>query len=170
MAWTWNNIDWNATGAMVQAVGSVGAILAAIWIDQGTSRRHRTAREEENRRARAARIRCLENCADTLGFLADQIGGVELTSGMHVKPSAQARIALIASRDLVVAYQTTSWEDDPRVLVGLSHARVIMDEACERLPAGVVIQHWDQEKFCASFRNAAADVREIVQLTGTAEV
>lgn len=50
MPWFWSNIDWNGTGAMVQAVGSVGAILAAIWIDRGEARRHRREQEAEDRR------------------------------------------------------------------------------------------------------------------------
>lgn len=41
MTWSWNNIDWQATAAVVQAVGSVVAIGAAIYIDQGTTRRQR---------------------------------------------------------------------------------------------------------------------------------
>ncbi len=38
---SWANIDWQATAAVVQAVGSVVAIGAAIYIDQGTTRRQR---------------------------------------------------------------------------------------------------------------------------------
>ena len=47
MGWSWANIDWNGTGAMVQAIGSVLAIGAAIVIDQGTARRERNARRDE---------------------------------------------------------------------------------------------------------------------------
>ena len=47
MSWTWATIDWTATGtvaaAWVQAVGSVLAIGAAVWIDQGSARRQARA-------------------------------------------------------------------------------------------------------------------------------
>lgn len=42
MGWTWANIDWTATGtvaaAWVQAVGSVAALLVAVWVDRGSGR------------------------------------------------------------------------------------------------------------------------------------
>lgn len=49
MPWSYANIDWDGTGAMVQAVGSVAAIVAAIWIDQGAARRSRSERDQDRR-------------------------------------------------------------------------------------------------------------------------
>ncbi len=47
MTWSWSNIDWNGTGAMVQAIGSVAAILVAIWISRAEQRAQRRAAEED---------------------------------------------------------------------------------------------------------------------------
>lgn len=46
MPWPYE-IDWNGTGAMVQAVGSVGAILVAVCISRAEIRQQRQAADED---------------------------------------------------------------------------------------------------------------------------
>jgi len=69
VSWSWTNIDWNGTAAMVQAVGSVLAILAAVAIDQGTARRERRARQEEQ----AATLMAASQLVSLLRIKADSM-------------------------------------------------------------------------------------------------
>src|SRR5437870_13062423 len=55
-----------SAAAWAQAIMSVGAILAAVVIDQGASRRDRLDRLEAAASARAARIRLRRLCATAL--------------------------------------------------------------------------------------------------------
>lgn len=60
-----------SAAAWAQAIMSVGAILAAVVIDQGASRRDRQDRLEAAAAARAARIRVLLLCAIALDNAAE---------------------------------------------------------------------------------------------------
>jgi hypothetical protein len=60
-----------SAAAWAQAILSVGAILAAVVIDQGASRRDRQHRLEAAAAARAARMRVLQFCAFALDNAAD---------------------------------------------------------------------------------------------------
>jgi hypothetical protein len=59
-----------STAAWIQAIGSIAAIAAAVWIDQGTARRQATAREAEGRAAIGARLDAVMNCVMCLEQLA----------------------------------------------------------------------------------------------------
>jgi hypothetical protein len=59
-------IDWEATAAMGQAIGSVVAIAAAIWIDQGTVRRQRKEKAEARAEAVRGRLQAIDNCVREL--------------------------------------------------------------------------------------------------------
>jgi hypothetical protein len=60
-----------SAAAWAQAIMSVGAILAAVVIDQGASRRDRQDRLEAAAAARAARVRVLQLCAMVLDNAAE---------------------------------------------------------------------------------------------------
>lgn len=84
MPWSYANIDWNGTGAMVQAIGSVAAIAAAVWIDRGARRRV----HEERRLGKAAaadnRIFSLMACVVSLRRAAAKIKEMDVTAVTYI--------------------------------------------------------------------------------------
>lgn len=62
MPWSYANIDWNGTGAMVQAVGSVAAILVAVWVDRGSLRRQQIAAAKAASEEQSSQLRAVRAC------------------------------------------------------------------------------------------------------------
>lgn len=73
MPWSWSNVDWNGTGAMVQAVGSVVAIFAAILIDGRAAARLRLHQRQLDDAAAESRVVAILNAASTLRTAADDL-------------------------------------------------------------------------------------------------
>jgi hypothetical protein len=65
--------DSSATAAWVQAIGSVAAIAAAVWIDRGSARRALSERQAASAATEAGAIAAASKNVDALGWLLEEI-------------------------------------------------------------------------------------------------
>lgn len=66
MPWSYGNIDWNGTGAMVQAIGSAAAIAWGVWVYKSDGDKRRAASTE-------ARLAVVRAALHATRYAADQI-------------------------------------------------------------------------------------------------
>lgn len=104
-----------SAAAWVQAIMSVGAILVAVVIDQGASRRDRQVRLEAAAAARAARLKALEHCASALDNAAEAAAKRAPKRGQRF--DGLALEAILAARQVARHFADRSSDDDP-ILVG----------------------------------------------------
>jgi hypothetical protein len=120
VSWSWANIDWNGTGAMVQAIGSVLAIGAAIWIDQGAARRLREDRALAFEEARRARVEAVVRAGNAIRELADAIEPSKATT--HMLSKGEMRRIENAREVLAFYLRQTGTECDGRIIAALVDA------------------------------------------------
>ena len=99
------------SAAWAQAVMSVGAILAAIVIDQGASRRDRIERRDAAERVRAARVKAVSSCIVMLDNAAKAVG--ERTPRRGLRFEGLALDALEAMHQTVDHYIARGSDDEP---------------------------------------------------------
>jgi hypothetical protein len=112
--------DWPA---WVQAVGSVVAIIAAIWIDQGAARRLRQDRREAARDMRVARIEAVRNAIAAVEGCARHVRSwspAELAGGARL--DARSSQALLAARTVIIHRLQRPGDTDAPTLCLLSLA------------------------------------------------
>jgi hypothetical protein len=104
------------SAAWAQAVMSVGAILAAIVIDQGASRRDRMEQRDAAERVRAARVKAVRGCVTVLENAAKAV--CERTPRRGLRFEGLALDALEAMHQTIDHYVARGSDDDP-ILVWL---------------------------------------------------
>jgi hypothetical protein len=83
--------------AWVQAVGSVAAIVAAIWIDQGSARRDREARRE-------ARLAALAACSRVVSTF--RVKAAAMLARLQESPREDARVGAPVRRGFEITAAT----------------------------------------------------------------
>lgn len=100
-------VDWSATASWVQAIGSIGAILAAVWLQD----RDRRLKERDVRRAQiVALIAIAQRCVSTLTRL-DRLarnGGLTPDRVRRYSDELEADEAVISAIDLMSLADATS--------------------------------------------------------------
>jgi len=165
MSWTWASIDWEPTAAVVQAVGSVVAIAAAIWIDQGAARRLRQDRHDAHRQAIAARRQAVVNAAAVLEAVARHMSAWAVDAGAQLNlPEGRWR-ALHAARDVLAYYlERETLEVEPLLAITLARARHTMTTTLERLGMRMPIASVKvRDEAAAQVRIAAEDLRTALE-------
>src|SRR4051812_4377316 len=122
-----------STAAWAQAIMSVAAILAAVVIDQGASRRDRLDRLEAAEAARAARVRLLQVCALALDNAAEAARKRPLERGQTFEGLAVE--AVLSARQTARHFADRGSDSDP-VLVWVLNVAVTEIDAAARVLEG----------------------------------
>ena len=149
-----------STAAWAQAIMSVGAILAAVVIDQGASRRDRLDRLEAAASARAARIRLLQLCARVLDNAAEAARKRPLKRGQRFEGLAAE--AVLSARQTARHFADRGSDSDP-MLVWVLHVVVTqMDAAADVLDGHPLATSADLAALERVAHTRAQGLREIV--------
>lgn len=125
------SIDWPA---WVQAVGSVLAILGAIWIDRGSARRAVRAKQQDETDAYTARRRAISNCIVSLEGLVNEAAVADF------EPTGYWSVSEVTRRRMRAALMAASfYRDDPREVSAL--LRVTLTHIVELFRP--VVERWD---------------------------
>ena len=146
--------------AWAQAIMSVGAILAAVVIDQGASRRDRLDRLEAAAAARAARIRLLQLCARVLDNAAEAARKRPLKRGQRFEGMAVE--AVRSARQTARHFADRGSDSDPMLVWVLTVAVREMDAAADGLDGHRLETRADLAALERLARTRAQALREIL--------
>lgn len=149
-----------SAAAWAQAIMSVGAILAAVVIDQGASRRDRLDRLEAAATARAARIRLLRLCAGTLDNAAEAARKRPLKRGQRFEGLAVE--AVRSARQVARHFADRGSDSDPMLVWVLTVAVREMDAAADGLDGHRLETRADLAALERLARTRAQALREIL--------
>lgn len=121
------SIDWPA---WVQAVGSVAAIAAAIWIDQGAARRLRAERSDLAKQAIATRLSLIDEASESVRAAIARVREADMTMDPSI-PSPERR-RMEAARGALDYFLATPSEVDPKLVGRLLLAREYINLALQR--------------------------------------
>lgn len=97
----------SVTAAWVQALGAVGAVIGAIVVERGSTRRAIELQKKADEAREAARIRAMRHAADVLRYGADRAEKIDLTvPRAEEREWVRTRDALIRARTLIDVYTT----------------------------------------------------------------
>lgn len=126
MPWSYAHIDWNGTGAMVQAVGSVAAILVAVWVERGTARRQERQRLAELEDAVRARLDTLQLAKIALLGLSRTVRDSFGTGGVIGSVPAPIWRAIVSARATLQHYLAAPSGVAPQVIAALAEAELLL--------------------------------------------
>ncbi len=149
-----------STAAWAQAIMSVGAILAAVVIDQGASRRDRLDRLEAAAEARAARVRMLELCATTLDNAAEAARKRPLKRGQRFEGLAVE--AILSAGQVARHFADRGSDSDPVLVWVLNVAVTEIDAAAAVLNGHRLETRADLAALERAARTRAQALREIL--------
>lgn len=149
-----------SAAAWAQAIMSVGAILAAVVIDHGASRRDRQDRLEAAAAARASRIRVLQLCAFVLDNAAEAARKRPLKRGQRFEGLAMETIH--SARQTVRHFADRGSDSDPALVWVLNRAVTEVDAAAEVLDGHRLATSADLTDLERAARGRAQALREIV--------
>jgi hypothetical protein len=154
-------IDWSAVAAWVQAVGSVLAILVAIWINRQTARsaeRERTCIREQMWDDRILAIKyCasgLRNVARTLDCATINKGAVGLGYG--------ALRALEVTQKAIDFYIENAAEVGPDMMGVLAHAQAVLADGRRALAPNRYASNASLKAVAEGVRARAKDIAEVL--------
>lgn len=149
-----------SAAAWAQAIMSVGAILAAVVIDQGASRRDRQDRLEAAAAARGARIRVLQFCANALDNAAEAARKRPLKRGQRFEGLALE--AVLSARQTARHFADRGSDSDPALVWVLNRAVTEVDAAAEVLDGHRLATLADLADLERAARTRAQALREIL--------
>lgn len=148
-----------SSAAWAQAIGSVGAILAAIVIDQGASRRAQAAREADEAAGRRARVALLRNASFILNNVAAALETRDPRPGRLYEGLALE--ALKAMQKAVSHYTDRGYGDDAAMVWVFCRAGAMLDDALRDLVNAPIESHAQIAALAAVARAHAQAVREL---------
>jgi hypothetical protein len=149
-----------SAAAWAQAIMSVGAILAAVAIDQGASRRDRQVRLEAAAAARAARLKVLEHCASALDNAAEAAAKRVPKRGQRFEGLALE--AVLAARQVARHFADRGSDNDPMLVWVLHRASAEMDAAATAMDGYRLATPEDLAALQHTARTRAQGLREIL--------
>ena len=149
-----------SAAAWAQAIMSVGAILAAVVIDQGASRRDRLDRLEAAAAARAARIRLLQLCARALDNAAEAARKRPLKRGQRFEGLAVE--AVRSAQQVARHFAERGSDSDPLLVWVLNVAVTEMDAAAAVLEGHRLATRADLAALERAARTRAQALREVL--------
>jgi hypothetical protein len=149
-----------SAAAWAQAIMSVGAILAAVVIDQGASRRDRQDRLEAAAAARAARVRVLQLCAMVLDNAAEAARKRPLKRGQRFEGLALE--AVLSARQTARHFADRGSDSDPALVWVLNRAVTEIDAAAGVLDGHRLATSADLAELERAARTRAQALREIL--------
>ena len=139
---------------------SVAAILAAVVIDQGSSRRDRQDRLETAAAARAARIRLLQLCATVLDNAAEAARKRPLKRGQRFEGLAVE--AVRSAQQVARHFAERGSDSDPLLVWVLNVAVTEMDAAAAVLEGHRLATRADLAALERAARTRAQALREVL--------
>src|SRR4051812_23197305 len=149
-----------SAAAWAQAIMSVGAILAAVVIDQGASRRDRLDRLEAAAAARAARFRLLQLCARTLDNAAEAARKRPLKRGQRFEGLAVESVR--SARQVARHFADRGSDSDPMLVWVLNVAAPEMEAAADVLDGHRLATSADLAALERAARTRAQALRELM--------
>jgi len=149
-----------SAAARAQAIMSVGAILAAVVINQGAGRRDRQTRLEAAAAARAARLKVLEHCAAALDNAAEAAAKRVPKRGQRFEGLALE--AVLAARQTARHFADRGSDNDPILLWVLNRAVAEADAAAAALDGHRLATPGDLAPLQRIARTRAQGLREIL--------
>jgi len=149
-----------SAAAWAQAIMSVGAILVAVVIDQGASRRDRQDRLDAAAEARAARVRVLYLCAIVLDNAADVARKTPRKRGQ--KFEGLALEAVLSARQTARHFADRGSDSDPALVWMLNRAVTEIDAAAKVLDGHSVATPADRAELERAARARAQALREML--------
>lgn|GEM_PF-4030022 len=149
-----------SAAAWAQAIMSVGAILAAIVIDQGASRRDRQDRLEAVAQVRAARIKMMASCVLVLDNAAKAAASRPLRRGQ--KFDGMAVEALMSMRSTLRHFVDRGSDDDPVLVWVLNRAATEMEGAEKELKGRALATQADLLSLQRAANARAQAIRELM--------
>ncbi len=149
-----------SAAAWAQAIMSVGAILAAVVIDQGASRRDRQDRLEVAAAARAARLRGIQLCALALENAADAARNRPLKRGLKFEGIALE--AVLSAGRTIRQFADRGSDNDPTLVWVLNRAATEVEAAAEALDRHPLATRADLAHLEQAARTRAQALREIL--------
>ena len=148
------------SAAWAQAVMSVGAILAAIVIDQGASRRDRREQQAAVERIRAARVKAVSNCLLVLDNAAKAVS--ERTPRRGLRFEGLALIAIEAMHRTIDHYVARGSDDEPILVWMMVRTSDELHRAEQALKAARLETRAQQEALERVMRTGAQAIREML--------
>jgi hypothetical protein len=148
------------SAAWAQAVMSVGAILVAIVIDQGASRRDRIERRDAAERVRAARVKAVSSCIVMLDNAAKAVA--ERTPRRGLRFEGLALDALEAMHQTIDHYIVRGSDDEPILVWVMIRAGAEVDRAEQALRAARLSTPAEQAALERALRGHAREIREML--------
>lgn len=144
------------TAAWAQGLGSIIAIAAAIWIDQGAARRLRDDRTRERLDAVASRRGAIQSCAQNLVSMADQLSTWNPKPGHDWHPAMTRLRALEGARNALNYYlRIASVEIDVRLVAALTTAEQVMGDAVTHFTSHLPIHPGQRDDSIERLQTAA---------------
>jgi len=119
--------------AWMQAGGSVLAIGAAIWIDQGSSRRAREARAASDQKMRDDRILAVMYCASVLRDIGTAFEAKQFTGNAELVVADGSLRALDVAQRAIDYYVANAGEVGPDLMGVMAHAQHVLADGRQRL-------------------------------------
>ena len=162
MVWSFGNIDQAATAAWVQALGSVAAIAAAIWIDQGSARRLRQDSKAAEKRTSARRLAAIVDASSALKLTANEFRARTVAINETAALSHASYRRLRGAKAVLDYHLRQATELDNNVLAGLALAA---EAYAERMNTALtnqpVIGPENSRNYVAALDAAAREIMEI---------
>jgi hypothetical protein len=146
--------------AWTQAVLSVGAILVAIAIDQGSSRRDRQARLEEAAEARTARIKVIRAASQLLDSAARVVAARPFKRGQSLDEGLAFEAVVSIQRTL--RHFVDRGSDDPALIWVLHRAATELDGGLVDLRDRRWASRADQLDVARAVHARAQELRELL--------
>lgn len=159
MPWSYANIDWNGTGAMVQAVGSVGAILVAVWVDQGAARRAARARADAVFEAKVSSIEAIELSEAAIRNIVLEMSALAANEQMALEPLDSSLREIQACHDVLTHLLSVPSIEDGRLIVDIANARQIVDGALTEMRRHSPVRGLTIWLFCVPLRMHADELQ-----------
>jgi hypothetical protein len=149
----------SSAAAWTQAIMSVGAILAAIAIDQGASRRDRRDRRDAADQARAARVKLMRSSAIALENAAKAAASRTPARGLTFEGLAIE--ALVSMQHTVRHFVGRGSDDDPMLVWALNRVATELDGAVAELKGRRLASEADQRTLVSAAKTRAQALREL---------
>ena len=140
-------------------MGSVAAIFAAIYIDQGTARRERKAKQSEARELREGRWKAVANCAAVLEEVGTSFDDCVFSSGEVHQLSEAHRFQIDGLIETMRRLSKRGTLDDPDLAAALTQAFVVLANTFDELCRMSV----DSDVARDAFRSAALSRAKVIR-------
>ena len=145
-----------------QAVGSVGAVLAAIWIDQGSARRQGRDQLAALIQAKAVRRDAIFHCIEVLRSASKRLATFDAERDFAAR--ANPLQGLNSAAQLVDFYLQRSGETEPRLVAALFDVQRLMTNAFDMLGhIGAATLAPNQVAAISVFEVTATDIEKVLE-------